>query len=245
MSENKTGKYFKYAIGEIVLVVIGILIALSINNWNEDRKADKEEQSLFSNLKIDFESRINELKEFNSARKKSTSAILEINKIIANIENRPSDSIIDKLISTSLNGFKFNEEFKMLDVVFNTGLINDIKNEALKRKLIEWPQEVEEMLEEQRMHNEFIDKNYLPLLSQYISLRDVYEKFDFRKYNLPKGEPVTLSKNYNGLFTDPIFENDLVFLQMLIRLNYIDTETLISSAEEIIDLLNSELQSDD
>ena len=35
--ENKTGKYFKYAIGEIFLVVIGILIALQINNWNEDR----------------------------------------------------------------------------------------------------------------------------------------------------------------------------------------------------------------
>ena len=38
LMENKTGKYLKYAIGEIVLVVIGILIALSINNWNEDRK---------------------------------------------------------------------------------------------------------------------------------------------------------------------------------------------------------------
>ena len=36
MEKNKTGKYFKYAIGEIVLVVIGILIALQINNWNED-----------------------------------------------------------------------------------------------------------------------------------------------------------------------------------------------------------------
>ena len=36
--ENKTGKYFKYALGEIILVVIGILIALQINNWNEDRK---------------------------------------------------------------------------------------------------------------------------------------------------------------------------------------------------------------
>ncbi|OIQ30334.1 MAG: hypothetical protein BM564_02900 [Bacteroidetes bacterium MedPE-SWsnd-G2] len=38
LSENKTGKYFKYAIGEIVLVVIGILIALSINTWNENKK---------------------------------------------------------------------------------------------------------------------------------------------------------------------------------------------------------------
>lgn len=42
LSEGKTIKYFKYAIGEIVLVVIGILIALQINNWNEKRKVDGE-----------------------------------------------------------------------------------------------------------------------------------------------------------------------------------------------------------
>jgi hypothetical protein len=40
MEQNKTGKYFKYAIGEIILVVIGILIALQINNWNENRKKE-------------------------------------------------------------------------------------------------------------------------------------------------------------------------------------------------------------
>ena len=40
MKQNKMSKYFKYAIGEIILVVIGILIALQINNWNEDRKND-------------------------------------------------------------------------------------------------------------------------------------------------------------------------------------------------------------
>lgn len=48
--ENKTGKYFKYALGEIVLVVIGILIALQVNNWNEERK----NQLLASNILRDF-----------------------------------------------------------------------------------------------------------------------------------------------------------------------------------------------
>ena len=38
--ENKTGKYFKYAIGEIILVMIGILLALQVNNWNENRKKE-------------------------------------------------------------------------------------------------------------------------------------------------------------------------------------------------------------
>ena len=50
LMENKTGKYFKYAIGEIVLVVIGILIALSINNWNQKKTERKVEQDYISSL---------------------------------------------------------------------------------------------------------------------------------------------------------------------------------------------------
>ena len=50
MSENKTGKYLKYAIGEIILVVIGILIALQINNWNENRKDRKLEKEFLIGL---------------------------------------------------------------------------------------------------------------------------------------------------------------------------------------------------
>ncbi|WP_424286426.1 DUF6090 family protein, partial [Eudoraea sp.] len=52
--ENKTGKYFKYAIGEIVLVVIGILIALQINNWNESSKQRIEEVRLLEKVSIDL-----------------------------------------------------------------------------------------------------------------------------------------------------------------------------------------------
>ena len=55
LSEGKTGKYLKYAVGEIVLVVIGILIALSINNWNESNKLKKEETLYLKRLKIDLE----------------------------------------------------------------------------------------------------------------------------------------------------------------------------------------------
>ena len=51
MEQNKTGKYFKYAIGEIVLVVIGILIALQINTWNETRKNKAKEMKILINLK--------------------------------------------------------------------------------------------------------------------------------------------------------------------------------------------------
>jgi hypothetical protein len=71
LMENKTGKYFKYAIGEIILVVIGILIALQINNWNEDRKAKIVEDSFFANILIDLEkddAKLNYYKTFYTKR---------------------------------------------------------------------------------------------------------------------------------------------------------------------------------
>ena len=50
LMENKTSKYFKYAIGEILLVAIGILIALQINNWNEYQNLKKNEKEILKNV---------------------------------------------------------------------------------------------------------------------------------------------------------------------------------------------------
>ncbi|MDO1501254.1 DUF6090 family protein [Winogradskyella maritima] len=54
MENSKSARYFKYAIGEIILVVIGILIALQINNWNEKRKLSAERKQLITSIKEDL-----------------------------------------------------------------------------------------------------------------------------------------------------------------------------------------------
>ncbi|WP_145758328.1 DUF6090 family protein [Sediminicola sp. YIK13] len=54
MENGKTSRYFKYAIGEIALVVLGILIALQINNWNESRKQSTAEKEFITSLKNDL-----------------------------------------------------------------------------------------------------------------------------------------------------------------------------------------------
>ncbi len=80
MEKNKTGKpawpagrYLKYAIGEIILVVIGILIALQINNWNENQKLDSKKQEyyvqLLDDLDNDLVSAENTIKEFRNHQK--------------------------------------------------------------------------------------------------------------------------------------------------------------------------------
>lgn len=55
LTENKFSKYLLYAIGEIILVVIGILIALQINNWNEEQKVNREKAQLIESMITDFE----------------------------------------------------------------------------------------------------------------------------------------------------------------------------------------------
>jgi hypothetical protein len=64
--DNKPLKYMRYAIGEIVLVVVGILIALQINNWNEKGKNDNIIQQYITNLKIDLTSDIENLEALDS-----------------------------------------------------------------------------------------------------------------------------------------------------------------------------------
>ena len=61
MDKGKTGRYFKYAIGEIILVVIGILIALQINNWNERKKEEQILNGIYSIIVEDLKSDIDEL----------------------------------------------------------------------------------------------------------------------------------------------------------------------------------------
>lgn len=70
MGKNKTGKYLKYAVGEIILVVIGILIALQINNWNEKRKENALEKELINLLISDLEEKKREnLSDFTNVNR--------------------------------------------------------------------------------------------------------------------------------------------------------------------------------
>jgi hypothetical protein len=100
MSKNKTAQYFKYAIGEILLVVIGILIALQINNWNENRKEKQKTQTYLKLLLEDFKQEslkingyIDESKEIVSKYEayeekftQSDMSLLEIVRALAAIE---------------------------------------------------------------------------------------------------------------------------------------------------------------
>ena len=119
MSENKTSRYFKYAIGEIVLVVIGILIALQINNWNEGRKEKAEEKKLIKQLLEDtkndsifYNSRLllfkNQVTSFQSLIDLCKQNIADVNSVSFSNETVPFTQAADQSI-VSLNNFDYNK----------------------------------------------------------------------------------------------------------------------------------------
>lgn len=134
--ENKIGTYLKYATGEIILVVIGILIALQINNWNEDRKNKITEADYYCRILDDFELNnqlIDKNYELTTKRIKLTKELL---KDLNNIPNERS-AILNKFVAALRHDVSApsNITFEDLTSSGQLKLLTDIK---LKNKLIEY-----------------------------------------------------------------------------------------------------------
>jgi hypothetical protein len=90
--DNKPMKYMRYAIGEIVLVIIGILIALQINNWNQIEKSKSESNRLLIVLKLDLEKDIH---NFKSLRTEYNDWLLQIKNILDNVLDGNKKKLLD------------------------------------------------------------------------------------------------------------------------------------------------------
>jgi len=133
MEQNKTGKYLKYAIGEIVLVVIGILIALQINNWNERRLNKILEQELLSNLLNDVEADIQNLKYQDSVLALALFSKLRLNNYIKG-EEISEDSIFYYLSHTGPTS-RFNPTKITYDEMKSSDALKAISNKQIRREI--------------------------------------------------------------------------------------------------------------
>jgi len=115
LSQGKTGTYFKYAIGEIVLVVIGILIALQINNWNENRKSAEIRKNYYKQVLQDL--------------KKDTIYIHEnIKRLDSSLSNynRYVNSLAKAETTTDVMNIVFELDWFFQYLIFNTNTIESL-----------------------------------------------------------------------------------------------------------------------
>ncbi|NND51857.1 MAG: hypothetical protein HKN54_05595 [Flavobacteriaceae bacterium] len=188
LSENKFSKYLFYAVGEIILVVIGILIALQINNWNESRKLDVVELALYTNLlgDIKISYRTNESIKFRMM------SYQDVNYQIYNESKGNSDfdpTMYYDYLQWSLP-YKLNisEKYGVY--------VNNIRNEKIRNSLLEYISVEEGVKIASDQLIDFKRKQLKPFFSKY-GIHNTESSFNERRYTfngLMSGQMLDYSK---------------------------------------------------
>lgn len=136
LSENKFSKYLLYAIGEIVLVVIGILIALQINTWNQQKQTKEKERNYLALIKQEMSSNLLSVQEEHEVLHE----FLENLTLILELYARPNPALTNKELSQILapilsRDMDFNFKNGTLNEIISTGNLKDITNDSIRNIL--------------------------------------------------------------------------------------------------------------
>ncbi len=248
--ENKTSKYLKYAIGEIVLVVIGILIALQINNWNEVKKSDNQLKLLLNNLveainqDIDYLQNSAILHEFRSNSLmylvKMSDNNFEFNSRFDPISKYENSPFWDGAYPDTLNLNFINRTYyfsgindntvinkNVLDELKSTGLFSAINNESLKKAI--------------NSYYSFVDRHFIledwneNLTDSWREfLRDNYGVLTMEVYSI--GDPISFVKQ-----NDPV-QTRMYEMIGPARFRSINASKAILLAQDVINEIKGEIK---
>ena len=132
---GKTYKYVKYAIGEILLVVIGILIALQINNWNEKVKNNHEEIIILKSLRKEFEENQTLLNTTVERHSKCLELLKELNSIISPEPPEIANAMLDSLMFGLTWIPKYSPNDGVINSIIASAKISLIENDELSSML--------------------------------------------------------------------------------------------------------------
>ncbi|MGK0241289.1 MAG: hypothetical protein ACI92G_004781 [Candidatus Pelagisphaera sp.] len=241
-AENKFTKYLLYAVGEILLVVIGILIALGINNANEARKTRNQELHYLRNLDSDLKRNLIELNTYIGIREDSTKSA---GIILGHFEGTPV---------TDLSVFNYHninvqicKSFHQINNTFqeriNSGNLAIISNDSIKNLLLNFELGYKKIkADEDHMRWDFEEYSYKPFFDT-VDLNSLAKDYAYTASGGQSGEKGKLSKEeVETLLNNLEFKNGFVlaeFMNEMIISGYNDVK---EKSLKLIDLINEELQ---
>ena len=160
--KQRTGRYVLYAIGEIFLVVVGILIALQINNWNEGRKQDKVRLELIENLKADFQTTLSRLDQSIELGQNVISGLRDLLKAASGDAPDTSVDEMRELVSNAFRGVVFQPAKGSYETALTTGSMALISDPVLNELFAEFENQYErfEILSEVTIQENFMGPSF-------------------------------------------------------------------------------------
>lgn len=234
--ENRFSKYLIYAVGEIVLVVIGILIALQINTWYQKRINAREEQRIFQDLVEELEynkfllnNGISKMGEVVGAAERMLTAINNNGNTFSEEEFNQD---IDKLNWVWVSG----RPTTLFDVLSASGDFKLISSPRLRKKLADLKRNQESLIKFEEIQNRFVDNQLRPFLNQHVDrtkVRSHLKSADLVTTRYPSVFPpnngkLLLNREFANLLTD------LIFFTKRIESNYIRIDSDINQIDSLI-----------
>ena len=243
MEKNKTGKYLKYAVGEIILVMIGILLALQVNNWNEGRKDNLREHAILIQLEQEYNTNLKQLEAKMQLRSSVITSGLSLLKYMNSPKVIARDSVILHL------GFITSDPTfdPIQNDLISSGNIRLIHNQKLKNLLSNWSSDVLALQEQEEINQMHVHQVMRPLFHEIGITRDILNKawgnwdgsgFGFLDENndMPKLE---FGKSLHNINAQEILANKKVegVVSNTISVNYAGNLESLSLKERIVEIL--------
>jgi hypothetical protein len=239
--ENRIGKYFKYAIGEIILVVIGILIALQINNWNSAQKDIDKEQQILMSLKEEFKQNI---KELSFDHKVNLGCINAISTLL-NFDHKVDfeTRTIDSLMGQASNFSTFDARLGVINDISSSGNLELIRDSELRYKLNQWTGELDDYREDVVIRRDYWINHTASMTNKFLPARN--RDFFMNREDYTRGiiiKPIEVQKsNYIEFLTS--LEIDGFLFDYYINQSFvnINEEAIMRFLEETLELIENNI----
>ena len=239
LAENRVSRYLLYAVGEIVLVVIGILIALQVNNWNEKRMNASAEFKSLIDLKSEFDEEHGNLAELFQRKEQAEFDLREYLEQISS--DQVSDAIKGDLVRPDVAGYTWSPTYSILNSLLSSGKLDNIQNDSLKYHLAGWNQFVKDY--------EFWEANYV---NRFAALYEFESKY-IPSYLMPKGDyssgpprehfrPEPSKSSKVELVSLLEYQNTLARTINSLHVQLIVANRILDESEKIRRLLQSEIE---
>ncbi len=236
LDENKTGRYLKYAIGEIILVMIGILLALQVNTWNNNRELKKEELKVMKSLHKEFSEnliRFDDIYKKQEYRKKSIETLMSVN------HNELSLDSLITIVQGASRQWTFDPFQGIYNSVINSGKIELISNDSLKKKISSFQDLLIDYKEEEIGTRDITSNNLYPFVIDNLNM-DFNVNFGFKERIAE--EKKKFRKEYIQFIESDKFENLMIFVYSFMQDVFTEGPALQNEMMSIINLLESEIE---
>lgn len=232
-----------YALGEIILVVIGILIALSINNWNQARIVREKEQIYLAGLKSEFERNKIKLENLIEANRMNYEKAITIANFILDADARPGEQEISALLYHAFaSEITYNPNNSLLNEMISSGSLKDISHAELRVYLTSWESVIGNLRRQEESLRQQREKMMDIFRTDAGSIKTIFDLTGITTDEL--GIPKTKQHFSNiSLLDSRAFENNLLlYISNSISAESSHYQPLLEDLDSILSLIESEIK---